>query len=478
MKICFICDLHLPIFKGALQYGALDFAIQNIKVELPDIVVFAGDVTCDGDISVYLDFIEKMENIGIPFLYIPGNSDLRDERYAEKISGISSPLISKIGNTQVVMINDCHGKITDPSFVDGLPSGALIVMHHPPKSVGKEIFAKISAYLKDNPASRLFYAHVHMSFREGQYISLGALDPDKEIGECPCITYYDTETDETRQVYFDCPVPKDIYEYFGVSCYRPTDIRFAIDEGLKYIELRPSIFGEDEGELVSLIGEWRLSGGVGLSIHLPDIGYLNGAPHPLGNYARCMYFAELLGADRFTQHVPKIPVNIATDKVLSEIADYLAEVINASGREYTVGVENMHMTANENSDDTRRYGYIPEECIRFADILRGRVNGRVGINFDIGHARNNAPFSQTYQISSWLLKVGLECVGYHIHQVSVVGNSFVNHTAITEPYGRLISYASTFKMWSDGRLNKSPFIFEMDKDGDYKITLDMFKRLR
>ena len=59
MKICLMCDLHLPFDKNALQYDVLDWAIADIKKKEADCVIYAGDVTCDGDINRYKEFIEN-----------------------------------------------------------------------------------------------------------------------------------------------------------------------------------------------------------------------------------------------------------------------------------------------------------------------------------------------------------------------------------------------------------------------------------
>lgn len=71
-----MCDLHLPFEKRALQYRVLDWAIDDIRKKQPGCIICAGDVTCDGNLEVYNTFLEKIKAIGIPFLYIPGNSDL------------------------------------------------------------------------------------------------------------------------------------------------------------------------------------------------------------------------------------------------------------------------------------------------------------------------------------------------------------------------------------------------------------------
>ena len=85
MRISFMCDLHLSFDSNALQYDVLEWAIADIKNNNVDCIAFVGDVTADGNETTYNRFIEKMKGIGIPFLYIPGNSDLRNKQSCERI---------------------------------------------------------------------------------------------------------------------------------------------------------------------------------------------------------------------------------------------------------------------------------------------------------------------------------------------------------------------------------------------------------
>ena len=70
MKICFMCDLHLPFEESALQYKVLEWAMEDIKKKQPGCIIYAGDVTGDGNLTVYEKFIVRMNDLGIPFLYI------------------------------------------------------------------------------------------------------------------------------------------------------------------------------------------------------------------------------------------------------------------------------------------------------------------------------------------------------------------------------------------------------------------------
>lgn len=302
------------------------------------------------------------------------------------------------------------------------------------------------------------------------------MDPDKATRECPCITYFDTESKEIRREYYFSPIPNDFHEHVGVSCYDAIKhIEFCIQRKLKNLELRPNCISCDQNELTECIASWRRSGGENLSIHCPDIKYNNGDISST-NFDFYINLANSLKANRFTQHVPIVSVNTVKsgNGVLEYICDYLAEKFNCVDHEIVIGIENMHMTEKNRTDDSRRFGYLPEECIEFMNALQERCKHKVGINFDIGHARNNMPYSQKYQISTWLSQIGKYAVGYHLHQVTLTNGKFSNHMPITDIYGKLISYASFFKYWSLGKINKAPIIFEMRPQGSYETTLKTF----
>ena len=479
MKICFMCDLHLPVDEDALQYDVLQWAISDAAKKKPDCIAFAGDVTCDGNIHVYKKFIRKMQALSIPFVFVPGNSDLRCKTSCSEIKHICSACENSFGDVKIFAVNDCNGNVSDEELelIEKADKTDIVFMHHPISALAEASRKKMMDWSGKHRDTALFCGHAHENGIEENRIRLQAMDPDKAIGECPCITYYDTDTRVLRQSCYFSPVPHDLHDFFGVSCYNPMEhIRFCMEKGLKNLELRPNCIQSDPQTLAGCIEQWRRSGGENLCIHLPDVQYQDGVV-TAANMDRYMALADLLHADRLTQHVPCISVGTAAAEplVLEKICDYLAEKYNSLDHQLVIGVENMHMTEKEIPDDTRRFGYIPEECIRFMKMLAGKCKHKVGINFDIGHARNNAPFSRKYPISTWLSQIGQYVVGYHIHQVTLTDGKFNNHMPITDIYGKLISYASFFKYWSRGKINKAPIVFEMRPQGAYETTLHTFE---
>lgn len=480
MKICFMCDLHLPFDKNALQYDVLEWAISDIKKKSTDCIIFAGDATCDGNIEVYNFFINKVKEAEIPFVFIPGDSDLSCKDSCEEIYKISSPCKNQMDLYTIYAVNDSYGNISnsDMNCIADADENSIVFMHHPVEehSSNRE---ELVEWINNHTSTPLFFGHSHRSSNTDNLFGLQAMDPDKAIGENPCITYYDTETKKLRKAYYFCAVPTDFYDYFGFSCYKIEEqIELAINNGIKNLELRQNCLDIETEKLKALINKWRSACGESLSIHLPDIAYRNGEIIPderLDNYVE---LAKELKAERLTQHLPIISVKTVknTPAALEEICAFLADKLNSVETPVTVGVENINMT-DEETDDNRRFGCIPDECIFFMEALSSKCIHNVGIIFDIGHATNNARYSQKYQISTWLSMLGKHIVGYNIYQTAN-DSKYESYMPITDIYGEAITYASLFRHWIENRIEKAPLIFEMQFENAYQKTLQTFNKYR
>ena len=96
---------------------------------------------------------------------------------------------------------------------------------------------------------------------------------------------------------------------------------------------------------------------------------------------------------------------------------------------------------------------------------------------DIGHARNNAPFSSKYTLGKWYALVGKETVGYHLHQVVLSDGIMKNHYPIMDVYGPLISLSSFFWGWQTGSLCHAPMYLEIRSD-NIEDTFDSLQYIR
>jgi hypothetical protein len=115
----------------------------------------------------------------------------------------------------------------------------------------------------------------------------------------------------------------------------------------------------------------------------------------------------------------------------------------------------------------RGYGYTPAECRDWIYALRDKAGSdKIGFHFDIGHARNNMPYSSLYNISQWFAELGTLITGYHLHQVEQNGDgTCLNHRPVIGMFGPLISFSSLFAAWKDRQINHSPMYLEIRNDG-------------
>ena len=78
MKICLLCDLHLPYHRDAIQYDVLRWAIEDMQKKQAEALVVPGDFTIHGDIAQAEAFLEAIKPLGIPCVFCTGNSEYRN----------------------------------------------------------------------------------------------------------------------------------------------------------------------------------------------------------------------------------------------------------------------------------------------------------------------------------------------------------------------------------------------------------------
>ena len=122
------------------------------------------------------------------------------------------------------------------------------------------------------------------------------------------------------------------------------------------------------------------------------------------------------------------------------------------------------MTPGE-TPDTRSFGYTPEECRTLLADLRRIPGLAIGFHLDIGHARNNAPYSSLFPVGSWYEQLGAECNGMHLHQVVLDAQGTMhNHKPLLGFFDKLIALSSLILARRDGLLRPAPMFLEV-RDG-------------
>ncbi len=255
---------------------------------------------------------------------------------------------------------------------------------------------------------------------------------------------------------------RDFFARLGVSGMYDTAryLQFAIEQNLPCFEVR---YGTEIPS--DLLAEWRDQPGRILSMHLPDLCGKD-AVLRTDELKKTVEYGLTIGCQRMTLHVPGFAVKLK-ENVWNNVLSAAAEVVKiATAAGCRTGWENMHMTPGERPDGERSYGYTIEECKEWIAAVRTRIRQPelTGFHFDIGHAWNNAPFSETQTVDAWLRELGTDINGCHLHQISRndAGNGYINHTPLTGLDNGLVSLMPVLKYWN--KMNRPPLFLEIRGD--------------
>ncbi|MBQ8400407.1 MAG: metallophosphoesterase family protein, partial [Clostridia bacterium] len=318
MKICLLCDLHLPYHTESIQYDVLRWAMDDLQKKHADALVVPGDFTIHGDIPQAEAFLKATGALSIPVVICTGNSEYRNPDTKEYFRRLAAPSVNDIGNGwKVIALHDGEGRLTDEDYaaLDAADDHCIVALHHPFHSLPSPHREKLTEWRENHPHVPVFCGHLHYTRDDGDTHMLTAADPDKVAGEHPCIAYYDTETKTIEKSYYFCPVPAGFLQHIGISCYNPAvDIPYAAENHIGCIELRPGAVGMDPDVLDKLLQNWRNHGGNCLSLHGPDLADKVGNLTSAAVWESFIAFANRIHANRITVHTPRVHLSVLAEK--------------------------------------------------------------------------------------------------------------------------------------------------------------------
>ena len=481
MKCAILADLHLPDREDTFKEKLLDLTLASLRNEGVGLILGVGDMTGFGTIPAAERLARKLRNTGIDFLLTPGNAEYRSG--PETSARIAEILRTDLRKGRFVVLDSALSKLSDEAreTLRTLPEHAVLVTHVPPSRWPESDRALLAG--AENRYDLLIAGHVHYDSAEGKIRTVRGMDPDKAIGGPPAVVILEELPDgsfrfsELEIPDFEAsditrwpePERKVFLDHVGISgMTEPLEtLDFAARERIRAVELRCSTLeAMPENELKNALARWRDCGGSILSLHLPDLGWKEGKPTGADAVSQFIRSAADLGCTRLTLHVPKMSVNDFSDRAVREtvLGHTVQRIAEANGLGMSVGIENMHMRKFEKPDGARRYGYTVEECRDWLALLRERLPKpeMTGFHFDIGHARNNAPYSSMEPISTWLAGLGPEMNAMHLHQIEKAPEGgFSNHRPIRTLFGPMISLSSLFLAWKAGQMPHVPMFLEI-----------------
>jgi len=481
-----ICDIHMPDNKNSAQAVFLEKALQQMKNDGVSIVINLGDTTASGELGGFEYYIKCTD--GFECHNLIGNSDVRNEKTAQKFLKTSTSFKVKCKEKTLYGINTPYAKIedNDVKLLSSVMDGDVIFLHHSFPGLCEESrnFLTKLAYERE---VLIIHAHSHKwldyTLGKSRVVCIRALDPDKSIGNFPCITYFNAENNSFEEKLFSVSkdIMYDVKKFFGISCVdNERDVEFALKNDVYGIELRCSDSNwEPDYTLIPKIEKWRKKTNGCLSVHMPNLRYKDGKITGVGQWAAAVEYAKNIDADSLTMHPPRAKIHEMKQKeVWDEFLKLYVYAVQNVGESVNIGIENLHMGKGETAEE-RGFGYTPEEVSEWIDAINTLVkkDGRVGHILDVGHARNNGVFTGEYPISRWYEKMGNKVVSYHIHQVTPNGDvSYNNHQPIENWFGPMISYVSFFYNWEKGVINKAPVFLEVKGSENYQKSIAGFER--
>ena len=465
--IAVFADLHYTAESGRLKGEVLRWAVGEAARRGATAIVCAGDMVGSGRKAEAEAVAAILAESALPVSLTPGNAELRTPEESAKtlaiLSGAPTPKGVELVDSSRVW----------PSAATGQgQGGSLVVTHEPPPSLPSSAC---------RPDALVVAGHMHRDTEVPGLSTVRGLDPDKAQGGPPALAIFGRSSNgvwrRAGNVAFPGVAPEEWAPSFrrcflddlGISTMDDPfgGLGFAIRERVPCLELRaftwrPGTFDA----LLAKVREWRASGGRVLSLHLPELGFASGVVQGVDAVREACRDALVLGCDRVTLHVPNIPLDEWED-ARSPMCDAYAEALAPfAGSGVAVGVENMHVTDADRADwKHRRFGYTPDECAKQMSLLRGIPGLQVGFHLDIGHARNNAPFSTQYPVGAWYELLGSEVNGMHLHQIDQAPNgTFRNHRPLLGFFDPLVSLSSLVMARQRGILPRAPMFLEI-RDG-------------
>ncbi len=471
----------MPDNEKSAQADFLKKAIQQMKTDEILLVINLGDTTAAGEYEGFENYLQMTDDLEIVTLM--GNSDVRNKETAQKFLEKSAPFKRDCGEISLWGLNTPYAEITEAEkeMLSDVKDGDVIFLHHSIPSLREES-REFLTNLANEKEITIIHAHSHkwLDYQLGKsrVVCLRALDPDKSIGNFPCITYYELESKSFEEKLFEVSKEAifDARKFFGISCVdNHRDLEYAIKNGICAVELRLNgSEWEPDYSLDSKIEKWRKKTNGYLSVHMPNLKYKNGEITGKDKWLLAVEYAKHVKADGMTMHPPKIKTH-EIEKVWDEILELYVYAVKNADERVKIGIENIHMGKADTRED-RGFGYTPQEVSKLIDAINESFGTpkRVGHTLDVGHARNNSFLASKFPISRWFETMGQKTVAYHIHQVISASGAYKNHTPIENWFGPMISYVSFFHGWEKGTINRVPIFLEVRGCDNYQKSIEGF----
>jgi len=491
-RFLFLSDAHSIAPLAPIQQRVAGWCALHTRALMPDMVILGGDLTHRSLPEQARAFLEVYQ-VADRLVYLPGNNEGSTFEYPAGVEAVTA--CRKLEGAERVWllptVNRAQTAASVDTLLEELPAegNALVFAHFPPEMAGEERVRKLAAL---PVAVHWLCGHNHQADeREMGNLRItvcAGLDPVKACGSRPEIVVADWDGVTLRCQRERVPTkvlnpPGRKPTHWAGIAFRgsaETLLRVALKREVAaiqfhYIHSR----GAPSAEALGLSREYRrtVPGGF-LSLHLPNFPRPEEKPN-LAEMEPYLEFAEKIGVDDLTIHLPKVPARLLydgkqnfqeSDWVRGCLETYAALSARALKMGAQISFENVYNKV-VSPPGGEGLGTQPWQLLRFVEEMRGRLRREgfsaeevmwVGIIFDAGHAFADIQFSKYYGIADWLVQIAPYMQLSHIHQVrSTEDGKWKNHQTISDPHGSLINYEGVLCAFRDVTSRAFPLLAEV-----------------
>jgi len=500
-RFVFLSDAHVAGKLPDAQKRLLEWCRREILAMDPDHLILGGDMTHHASSEQAQSFLTRLALKQIPKVYLPGNNEG---------AGFTLP---QADSHKLRLIQGCEGQDRNVYFLetpdqnhareaagqflmrDPGDQPCLVFAHFPPGAIDESLEAKLAS--RAAPVTWVCgHRHYAETCRKGSltlHICAG-LDPVKVQRQLPEFLLIDWDGSSARvdriEVPADVLLPSRPKVFpLGLIYQGPAldHLQTAIEHKAKAIQFHHNyVSGRPTQEELDWALRYReeVEGGF-LSMHLPNF------KDPASGLDAAfmepwLIWAEAMGVDDFTIHLPKVPVSMVyasegrfldTDWVHQCVRAYTTLAKRALAMDAQLSLENLYLKTRC-ADEEETFSVRPWHIMSLIDRIRQELlaegypevdAGRVGMILDSGHAFSDAKIPKIHGLADWMAQTGSYLQLGHIHQVEAGRGGNRNHFGITELLGPKINYHGFLDVLSDSVAKPFPLLIEV-RDRDAALT--------
>ena len=263
MRLIQITDLHLSDRTDTPAAAALQWAIAEANRLAPDLVAVTGDMTTYGTATAAGNFLKEAEALDVPWVFTPGNAELRDPGAMPILAPCMGGKSVHIGEVQFLLPDTSTGRLSEEErnwlvAESQAAASRVILTHYPTDVLDQDSRRWIEAWLQEQPVEMYLAGHRHFDrsrrIGDGQEIVTRGLDPEKAFGGPPGISLLERDAhgqwvlEQISWPHEQNLLPADVdHSPVGWSIHGdPLEtVKETRDAGLSVLELRPREAGYD-----------------------------------------------------------------------------------------------------------------------------------------------------------------------------------------------------------------------------------------